>query len=1104
MKIQNSKPNSIIEIFKNNNLKNFLDEKTSLVSNSLPLYLISYFKFIDKPILVITPKNSMAEELVYDINAIEKNISEFLPSTEVLPFENISPLTSISSKRNRCRLMAKQGIKKIYVASVNSISSKVAPLEKEFEPLEIKINSEIDRDSLIQKLLQLGFNREYQVEAKGEFAVRGEIVDIYPGEANHPIRLNFFGDEIEKINNFDIASQTSAKVSKDQSVKKIEKIKIYPCKEFYITDEIKQKAQLFIDKRPWAENVFNGVYSDGVESYIPWITTKSGYLYDELVENGLTPTIIDKEQCNQIMHNLTEEETQIKEELKFDDNSLLDGSGFMDEKTFVNIKANKTLSTFASVDSTIEAKAVGPLYDLSILKEKLEYWKNNKYKIYLSGDNSYSLKKLADYIQDFGYEFDFEFISFTKDIELQKEKTAIINEQNFSRHMIPRKKPVEKSKNNKTSYADLNAGNYVVHSVHGIGKFLGIEQKSFMEVEREYLHIEFKGGDKLFLPVEQMFTIRKYSGSDAPKLNKMGGSDFAKTKARVKRETNHIAQQLVQLYRIRHETKGFAFSQDSPWQKELEDSFEYELTVDQAKSLKEIKHDMESEIPMDRLLCGDVGFGKTEVAIRAAFKAVQDNKQVVVLAPTTLLAHQHYNTFVDRLKNFPTKVEVLSRFVSSKKQTSILNETKLGSVDILIGTHRVLSSDVDLKDCGLLIVDEEQRFGVNHKEKIKQKYTSIDVLTLTATPIPRSLEMSVTGIREISVINTPPTNRRPILTSVNIYDETVVTEAIRREMLREGQVFYLHNKVKDIELVVDKLKFLLPNAKIDFAHGQMSEAQLESTIQKVWERKTDVLVTTTIVESGLDLPYVNTLIVNNAHKFGLAQLYQLRGRVGRRGQRAYAYMMYPENTSMTEQAYERLKVIGDFTDLGSGYKIAMRDLEIRGAGSLLGESQSGHIASVGFDIYCQMVKESVDQIKGIEPPKETDISVDIRISAFIPDEYIERQDLKLDAYTKIAMCEHEYELQEAKEELIDRYGDLPIEVENLTRICSIKIILKKLGLSSVKEFNNQIIFGGKLSELLKVRTKRYFPRSVITDNELRIPISNIVREPEDILSKLLE
>ncbi|HQZ15127.1 MAG TPA: transcription-repair coupling factor, partial [Acidimicrobiia bacterium] len=538
---------------------------------------------------------------------------------------------------------------------------------------------------------------------------------------------------------------------------------------------------------------------------------------------------------------------------------------------------------------------------------------------------------------------------------------SIITDHELSGHRHVRRNS-RGSRRSVEAYDDLSTGDYVVHHHHGVGVFEGLETKTMVGVTREYLILSFKGSDKLFVPSDQVGLVRKYIGSDKPALNRLGGADFEKARSSVRSQVNLVAQELIVLYRKRINAKGFAFSPDTAWQLEMEDLFPFELTKDQKNTVEDVKRDMELDHPMDRLVCGDVGFGKTEVALRAAFKATQDSKQVAVLVPTTLLATQHGHTFEQRFSSFGLRVEVLSRFKTVKEQIKIIDGIKDGSVDVIIGTHRLLSQDVSFKNLGLLIVDEEQRFGVNHKESIKKMSVNVDILTLTATPIPRTLEMSLTGIRDMSMITTPPADRQPILTYVHEYDERAVAEAIRRELLREGQVFFIHNRVKDLEHVADSIRDLVPEAKVVTAHGQMSENKLETVVNDFYDHKYDVLIATTIVESGLDLPAVNTLIVDRADALGLAQLYQLRGRVGRRGQRAYAYLFSPKNRALSHEAYERLKTIGEFTELGSGFKIAMRDLEIRGAGSLLGDVQSGHIAAVGFDMYCEMVTQAIDSL----------------------------------------------------------------------------------------------------------------------------------------------
>ena len=638
-------------------------------------------------------------------------------------------------------------------------------------------------------------------------------------------------------------------------------------------------------------------------------------------------------------------------------------------------------------------------------------------------------------------------------------------------------------------YDALEPGDYVVHYQHGVGRYLEMRPLTMGGVERDYLWLEFRDG-RVYVPTDQVGLVRKYTGGETPSLNRMGGADFERQRARVRSAVREVAEELVVLYRRRLATPGHSFGPDTPWQHEVEESFPFEETPDQLQAITEVKADMEQPVPMDRLVCGDVGYGKTEVAVRAAFKAVQDGKQVLVLVPTTLLASQHGQTFRERFANYPVRVEVLSRFLSAREQQVVLRDLEAGSIDILIGTHRILSDDVRVPGLGLLVVDEEQRFGVQHKERIKKLRTNVDVLTLTATPIPRTLELSLTGIRDLSLVNTPPEDRQPILTYVGEYDDRAVAEAIRRELLREGQVFFVHNRVRDIELVAENVRALVPEARVTVAHGQMDEARLERVVQDFWERESDVLVCTTIVESGIDMPTVNTLVVDRSDLLGLAQLYQLRGRVGRRGQRAYAYLLHPPDRVLTEEAYERLKTIGEFTDLGSGFKIAMRDLEIRGAGNLLGAAQSGHIAAVGFDLYCQMVTEAVGELKGepVAPPVE--ITIDLPVDANLPRDYVTRDDVRMEAYRRLAAVTDAGDVDDIRDEWQDRYGPPPPPAAALLDVARLRAVAVRLGLRSITvQRGIARIVGLSLRESQKVRLRRLAPRAVAKDEgEVVVPL----------------
>jgi transcription-repair coupling factor (superfamily II helicase) len=654
-------------------------------------------------------------------------------------------------------------------------------------------------------------------------------------------------------------------------------------------------------------------------------------------------------------------------------------------------------------------------------------------------------------------------------------------------------------------YEGLEPGDYVVHRQHGIGRYLGIETREMFGITRDRLIVEFRGGDRVYIDSEDVAQLRKYTGGEAPKLSKMGGADWDKTRARVRRAVRDIAGELVVLYRKRQAAQGHAFQPDTPWQHEIEEAFPYEETPDQLQAILDTKADMERETPMDRLVCGDVGYGKTEVAVRAAFKAVQDGKQVAVLVPTTLLASQHGQTFRERFAGYPVRVEALSRFLTPAEQSAVVAGVRDGSVDVVIGTHRLLSDDVRFKDLGLLVVDEEQRFGVGHKEKIKHLRTNVDVLTLSATPIPRTLEMSLTGIRDLSLVNTPPVDRQPILTYVNEYDERAVAEALRRELLREGQVLYVHNRVKDIEHVAADVRELVPEARVAVAHGQMDEGRLERVVTDFWEHETDVLVCTTIVESGLDMPTVNTLVVDRADLLGLAQLYQLRGRVGRRGQRAYAYLLYPGDYRLTEEAYERLKTIGEFTDLGSGFKIAMRDLEIRGAGNLLGGEQSGHIAAVGFDLYVEMVTEAVDELTGRERAELAEVRIDVPVTAHLPTGYIGRDDVRMEAYRRLSAVQTLGDVDDVRAEWEDRYGPPPPEAEALLDVARLRAECVRLGIREVSVQRDTARFAGwEMKRSEEARLKQVAPRAKSTDGVVTVPLEpSATRDGKNLLAALL-
>ena len=788
-----------------------------------------------------------------------------------------------------------------------------------------------------------------------------------------------------------------------------------------------------------------------------------------------------------------------------------------------NVPTVSLVSTADSVDGpSIPASSWGAIvHDPTSVMRRVNEMLADKWRIIIAADSEESAPRLVDLMRSHGVDF-----TLTNDpetltrpggwvtvapqshgVSLPQSKVAIISESDLSGRRRTRRASNKRGRSSGTVFEDLQPGGYVVHAHHGVGKYEGMVKRSIGGVERDYLLIAYKGGDKLYVPTEQIGVIRQYVGGEAPALHRMGGSDFARTKSRVRSAVREVAQELVVLYQKRVNAKGHAFPEDTPWQHEMEAAFPFIETPDQLEAIDAIKADMEREVPMDRLLCGDVGFGKTEVAIRAAFKAIQDGMQVAVLVPTTLLATQHGNTFAERFAGYPIKVEVLSRFLTASEAKKVIAGLKSGDIDCVIGTHRLLQEGVEFKNLGLLVVDEEQRFGVQHKEAMKRLKTNVDVLSMSATPIPRTLEMSLVGIRDLSLLQTPPADRQPILTYVGEQSEQVAIEAIRRELLREGQVFWVHNRVQSIEERAAELREWVPEARIAVAHGQMDEAQLEQVVLDFWEGNFDVLVCTTIIETGIDMPTVNTLVVERADLLGLGQMHQLRGRVGRSGHRAYAYLFHPRDKVLSEDAYERLRTIGETNDLGSGFKIAMRDLEIRGAGNLLGEAQSGHIAAVGYDLYCQMVTEAVSEMKGerIEE-SDLDIKVDIAVAAHLPDDYVPSEDLRLEAYRRLANVRTALELADIENEWRDRFGPLPEPAEALMSVARLRVECIRLGISEiVTNGNDARISPIELRASQQMALRRLSSRAVYKEQQkvMTVPIPR-GQSPATVLIDLLQ
>ena len=903
----------------------------------------------------------------------------------------------------------------------------------------------IDLTELEKSLTDMGYERESQIEGPGQFAVRGGIMDVFPLTEELPVRIELWGDEIDSLRSFDVESQ--------RSVENLETVTIYPASENW-EDEMETVSFL---------------------EYFPG--EKSILLLDEPQRLQETAESVEEEYFR------SREKRQESDPEDGDDQSLTvyqtkDIINFMNLYTGIAMTTLESKCGLFRVRKTysIQTKGVNPYNNsFELLIRDLKRLKRSGYRVVLLSGSRTRAKRLAEDLRDYDLS---SFYSEDMDREVNPGeimvscgyvaegyeypmlKFMVISESDIFGRKKKKKRRKKYEGQKIQDFAELKPGDYVVHENHGIGVYNGIEKIEVDKVVKDYMKISYADSGVLYIPVAQMDLIQKYAGADAkkPKLNKLGTVQWGRTKSQVKKAVQAVAKDLVELYAARQQSEGFVYGPDTVWQKEFEEMFPFEETEDQIQAIEDTKHDMESTKIMDRLICGDVGYGKTEIAIRAAFKAVQEGKQVVYLVPTTILAQQHYNTFVQRLKDFPVRIDLLCRFRSSYQQKKTVEDLKKGLVDIVIGTHRVLSKDIGFKDLGLLIIDEEQRFGVTHKEKIKKLRENIDVLTLTATPIPRTLHMSLIGIRDMSVLEEAPQDRMPIQTYVMEYNDEMVREAIERELSRGGQVYYVYNRVNDIADVAGHLQQLIPTANISFAHGQMRERELEDIMYDFINGDIDVLVSTTIIETGLDIPNANTMIIQDADRFGLSQLYQLRGRVGRSNRMAYAFLLYRRDKLLKEVAEKRLSAIREFTDLGSGIKIAMRDLEIRGAGNLLGEAQSGHMEAVGYDMYCKMLNEAVLQLKGGGEEESFTTTIDLNIDAYIPESYIKNEYQKLDIYKRIAAIENEEEMDDMTEELIDRFGDIPKKVQQLLHIAALKGLAHSAYVTAVEQKGGDIRF----------------------------------------------
>lgn len=921
----------------------------------------------------------------------------------------------------------------------------ISPDEIQKNRIHITGEDTVDLTKLEQDLTALGYERESQIEAPGQFAVRGGIIDVFPLAEEMPVRIELWGDEIDSIRMFDAKSQ--------RSIENISEITIYPA----------------------SENCFG---NNGLVSFLKYFPENETLLfYDEPHRLQETAETVEAEYTESLKNRADagmKEEGE--EELRvFQTKDIISEMNRYSGIGLTTLESKCGLFKVRSV-YTVQAKGVNPYNNsFELLTRDLKRLKRNGYRVVLLSGSRTRAKRLAEDLRDYDlssfYSEDMQrevkpgeimaaYGYASEGYEYPMLKFVVISESDIFGRKKKKKKRKKYEGQRIQDFAELKPGDYVVHENHGIGVYKGIEKIEVEKIVKDYMKIVYAEGGVLYIPVAQMDLIQKYAGADAkkPRLNKLGTIQWGKTKSQVKKAVQIVAKDLVELYAVRQQSEGFVYGPDTVWQKEFEEMFPFEETDDQLQAIEDTKHDMESKKIMDRLICGDVGYGKTEIAIRAAFKAVQEGKQVVCLVPTTILAQQHYNTFVQRLKEFPVRIDLLCRFRSAAEQKKTIEDTKKGFVDILVGTHRVLSKDVVFKDLGLLIIDEEQRFGVTHKEKIKKLKENIDVLTLTATPIPRTLHMSLVGIRDMSVLEEAPNERMPIQTYVMEYNDEMVREAITRELARDGQVYYVYNRVNDIADVAGRIQSLVPDANVAFAHGQMKERELEDIMYDFINGDIDVLVSTTIIETGLDIPNANTMIIQDADRFGLSQLYQLRGRVGRSNRMAYAFLLYQRDKLLKEVAEKRLSAIREFTDLGSGIKIAMRDLEIRGAGNLLGEAQSGHMEAVGYDLYCKMLNEAVRQLKGGPEAETFTTLIDLNVDAYIPEYYIKNEYQKLDIYKRIAAIESEEELEDMTEELIDRFGDIPKKVQQLLVIASLKSLAHSVYVTAIEQKGEEIRF----------------------------------------------
>jgi transcription-repair coupling factor (superfamily II helicase) len=1086
----------------------------------------------DRVQLIVTATAREAEDVAAALESLipEIEVAEF-PAWETLPHERLSPSSDTVGRRLGVlrRLVHPEdsgGAIKVVVAPIRAVLQPIVKGLGDLQPVAVSIGDEIPMEELIAALAGAAYARTDLVDKRGQFAVRGGIVDVFPPTEEHPVRLEFWGDTVEEIRYFKVADQRSLEIAQ-------EGLWAPPCRELLLTDEVRARARALANDHPELMEILDkladGTAVEGMEALSPVLADGMELLVD-LMPAGSLVMVCDPERVRTRAHDLVATSAEFLEASWHNaaaGNVTPIDLGAAAYQAIGDVRSAAverdlgwwTISPFGA-ELSDEGDEFAPV-DVDVVQLNVDLADNYRgeteracadiaqlisaaWSVVVVTAGHGTADRLAETFRgegiavrvvdeidsapepsmvtivtgnlDKGFALSSAMLSILTETDLVGQKATTRDARRLPARRRQTIDPLQ-----------LKSGDFVVHEQHGVGRYVEMVQRTVANATREYLLIEYapakrgQPGDRLYVPTDQLDQVTRYVGGESPSLHRLGGADWASTKARARKAVRQIAGELIRLYAARMASRGYQFSPDTVWQRELEDAFPYNETPDQQSAIDEVKGDMENQIPMDRLICGDVGYGKTEIAVRAAFKAVQDGKQVAILVPTTLLVQQHFSTFSERYAAFPVKLAALSRFQTDKQAREVIAGIADGTIDVVIGTHRLFSSDIRFKDLGLVIVDEEQRFGVEHKEHLKALRTNVDFLTMSATPIPRTLEMAVTGIREMSTIQTPPEERHPVLTYVGPYDEKQVAATIRRELLRDGQVFFVHNRVDSIERVASKLRDLVPEARVQTAHGQMNEHALEQVIVDFWEKEFDVLVSTTIVESGLDIPNANTLILDRADTFGLSQLHQLRGRVGRSRERGYAYFLYPPEKPLSENAYDRLATIAANTDLGSGMAVAMKDLEIRGAGNLLGGEQSGHIADVGFDLYIRLVGEAVAEYRQDKPVEEVaDVRVELPIDAHMPHDYVAEERLRLEAYKRLASASTSADLDAVAEELLDRYGQYPEAVANLLSVARFRIHARRAGLSEVVAQGNMIRFAPvELPDSRAMRLTRIYPGSII-------------------------